>query len=195
MIQQLEKRLVKKHGDSYIGGPIYLVGYSLGANIITKYLGEESLHGTLPSCVGGGAALGNPLHIHSGTIAFPWNIILAMGVKRSLLQNLGVYSRHQERGFRHAMMKAMASRTIGQLDDAVAPYILRNESNPPFAHKIGFKDGNEYWYDSSSHRYVAHVSVPLLKVTAKDDFLVFGKGISSSFISIFYHYTLKQLRE
>lgn len=35
--------------------------------------------------------------------------------------------------------------------------------------------GEEYWWDSSSHRYVAHVSVPLLKISAQDDFLVFGQ--------------------
>ena len=151
------------------------MGYSLGANIITKYLGEESLHGTLPKCIGGGAALGNPLHIASNTVSFPWNMILAMGVKRSLLQNFRVYMQHHEGGFRNAIKRAMTSRTIGQLDDAVAPYILRNEPYPPFAQRVGYKDGNEYWHDSSSHRYVGHVSVPLLKVAAKDDFLVFGE--------------------
>jgi predicted alpha/beta-fold hydrolase len=176
VIQQLEKRLAKKSSNnSYLGGPIYLVGYSLGANIVTKYLGEESLHGTLPKCIGGGAALGNPLHIASNTVPFPWNMILAMGVKRSLLQNFSVYNQHHERGFRNAIKKAMTSRTIGQLDDACAPYILRNEPYPPFAPRVGYQDGNEYWHDSSSHRYVGHVSVPLLKVAAKDDFLVFGQ--------------------
>ncbi|KAL3805935.1 hypothetical protein HJC23_007896 [Cyclotella cryptica] len=120
-------------------------------------------------------ALGNPLHIASNSIRFPWNIILAMGVKHSLLQNFPVYSQHHERGFQNAMKKAMLSRTIGQLDDACAPYILRNEPNPPYAPRLGYKNGKEYWHDSSSHRYVGHVSVPLLKVAAKDDFLVFGQ--------------------
>lgn len=175
MILQLERRLVRTSDNSYIGGPIFLVGYSLGANIITKYLGEESLHGTLPKCIGGGAALGNPLHIASDTIPFPWNMLLAMGVKRSLLQNLSTYMQHHERGFQNAIKKAMLSRTIQQLDNACAPYILRNDPYPPFAPRVGFKDGNEYWHDSSSHRYVGHVSVPLLKVAAKDDFLVFSK--------------------
>ena len=67
------------------------------------------------------------------------------------------------------------SPTIGELDDTVAPYLIRNDNMPPYAPRIGFKDGEEYWWDSSSHRYVAHVSVPLLKVSAQDDFLVFGQ--------------------
>ena len=161
--------------DYYIGGPIYLLGYSLGANIVTKYLGEESLHGTLPKCIGGGAAMGNPLHIHSGTIAFPWNMILGAGVKRSILQNASSLRKHDEPGFQHAMTKALLAPTIGKLDDAAAPYLIRNDSYPPYATRIGFQDGEEYWWESSSHRYVGHVSVPLLKISAQDDFLVFGQ--------------------
>ena len=161
--------------DDYIGGPIYLLGYSLGANIVTKYLGEESLHGTLPKCIGGGAAMGNPLHIHSGTIAFPWNMLLGAGVKRSILQNASSLRRHHEPGFQHAMKKALLAPTIGKLDDAAAPYLVRNDSHPPYTTRIGFKDGEEYWWESSSHRYVGHVSVPLLKISAQDDFLVFGQ--------------------
>ena len=193
VVQQIEYRLKRKSrtngGDSsssntnhdhdeddiYIGGPVFILGYSLGANVVTKYLGEESLHGTLPKCIGGGAAMGNPLHIHSGTIRFPWNMILGAGVKRSILQNISSFKQHSDPGFQHAMKKAMLASTIGKLDDAAAPYLARNDPYPPYTHRIGFKDGEEYWWDSSSHRYVAHVSVPLLKISAQDDFLVFGQ--------------------
>ncbi len=191
VVEQLEYRLKKKSkkrggsnnnknsdeddDDDYIGGPIYILGYSLGANIVTKYLGEESLHGTLPKCIGGGAAMGNPLHIHSGTIAFPWNMILGAGVKRSILQNATSLRKHHEPGFQHALNKALLAPTIGKLDDAAAPYLIRNESYPPYAPRIGYEDGEEYWWESSSHRYVGHVSVPLLKISAQDDFLVFGQ--------------------
>ena len=161
--------------DAFLGGPIFVVGYSLGANIVTKYLGEEGLHGTLPSYVGGGAALGNPLHIHSGTIAFPWNVVLGAGVKRSLLQNFSSFSRHHDPGFRKAMKKALLAPTIGRLDDVASPYLVRNDNFPPYAHRLGYRDGEDYWRDSSSHRYVPSVTVPLLQVAARDDFLVFGQ--------------------
>lgn len=192
VVQQLERRLKRRDNptaarrrtpgknnddgcDRYVGGPVFLLGYSLGANIVTKYLGEESLHGTLPKYIGGGAALGNPLHIHSGTIAFPWNVLLGAGVKRSILSNFESFRQHHDPGFRRAMTKAMLAPTIGKLDDAAAPYLARNDPHPPYTPRIGFKDGEDYWWDSSSHRYVAHVSVPLLKITARDDFLVFGQ--------------------
>jgi predicted alpha/beta-fold hydrolase len=180
VVQQIEYRLKRtddndRRRGKYAGGPIFLLGYSLGANIVTKYLGEESLHGTLPECIGGGAAMGNPLHIHSGSMRFPWNVLLAAGIKRSLLQNFRAFRGHHDPGFQRCLRKACMSPTIGELDDTVAPYLIRNDNMPPYAPRIGFKDGEEYWWDSSSHRYVAHVSVPLLKVSAQDDFLVFGQ--------------------
>jgi len=73
------------------------------------------------------------------------------------------------------MKKALLSPTIGRLDDAASPYLIRNDPHPPYAPRIGYEDGDAYWWDSSSHRHVAHVSVPLLKITARDDFLVFGQ--------------------
>jgi predicted alpha/beta-fold hydrolase len=180
VVQQIEYRLKRSDGvdhrrGKYAGGPIFLLGYSLGANIVTKYLGEESLHGTLPECIGGGAAMGNPLHIHSGSMRFPWNVLLAAGIKRSLLQNYRAFRGHHDPGFQRCLKKACMSPTIGKLDDAVAPYLIRNDNRPPYAPRIGFEDGEEYWWDSSSHRYVAHVSVPLLMISAQDDFLVFGQ--------------------
>ena len=179
VIHQIEYRLKRTKLDNgnveYVGGPLFLLGYSLGANIITKYLGEESLHGTLSKCIGGGAAMGNPLHINSGSIHFPWNILLAVGIKRSLLENFKAFRQHHDPGFQRAMVKACLAPTIGQIDDIAAPYVLRNDNHPPYTSRIGFKDGEEYWWDSSSHRYVAHVSVPLLKISARDDFLVFGQ--------------------
>lgn len=177
VIHQIEYRLKRTKLDNveYVGGPLFLLGHSLGANIITKYLGEESLHGTLSKCIGGGAAMGNPLHINSGSIHFPWNILLAVGIKRSLLENFKAFRQHHDPGFQRAMVKACLAPTIGQIDDIAAPYGLRNDNHPPYTSRIGFKDGEEYWWDSSSHRYVAHVSVPLLKISARDDFLVFGQ--------------------
>jgi predicted alpha/beta-fold hydrolase len=45
------------------GVPMFLVGNSLGANVVTKYLGEDSMAGILPACVAGGISLGNPLMV------------------------------------------------------------------------------------------------------------------------------------
>ena len=55
--------------------------------------------------------------------------------------------------------------------------MVRNEPDHPFAARVGYEDGEAYWNDASSYRHVPHVSVPLMKVTAEDDFLVHGSSL------------------
>jgi len=159
--------------------PVFLVGNSLGANLITKYLGEEGYSGTLPPNVAGGVSLGNPLHIHSGNMSFPWAQVLGLGVRKSLFLTRDKWSQMTCRNFRAAFLKALlVCQTIGSVDDTLAPYLIRNDPVYPFAVTVGYPDaGEQYWDDASSYKYVQHVSVPLLKVTAQDDFLVYGSSL------------------
>ncbi len=53
VIQKIQARLIDSDNI-----PVFVVGNSLGANIITKYLGEEGYSKTLPKCVKGGVSLG-----------------------------------------------------------------------------------------------------------------------------------------
>jgi predicted alpha/beta-fold hydrolase len=160
--------------------PIFLVGNSLGANVMTKYLGEEGFSKSLPPCVHGGISLGNPLHINSENVAFPFNILLGAGVKRSMLQTWNSFSDMSSCfHFGAAVRQALLSRTISELDHSMSPYMIRNETTYPFTTKIGFKDGYDYWHDSSSNRYIPHVSVPLLKISSQDDFLVTDPALRS----------------
>ena len=71
VIQKVEARLQEDV-------PIFLMGNSLGANIMTKYLGEEGYSKTLPKCIAGAVSLGNPLYIRSDTAASPWAEILGL---------------------------------------------------------------------------------------------------------------------
>ncbi len=175
VINKIQSRLVDMDNT-----PIFLVGNSLGANVITKYLGEEGYSGTLPKCVKGGVSLGNPLEIHSGNLSFPWNLLLGTGVKKIFAQNWkSMYHMSGCFHFKKALKKALLSKTIGQLDDAMSPFFIRNESLYPFSTKIGFNDGVDYWHDSSSNRYIQHVTVPLLILSSQDDFLVANSALRS----------------
>lgn len=152
--------------------PIFLVGNSLGANILTKYLGEEGLARTLPACVAGGASLGNPLLIDSSAVKFPFSILMALGVKKIYLENsksvLAMKDAHSRQSYRNGFLAS----TIAAVDDAVAPIFIRNDEFYPHGIKIGYRDGEHYWFDASSYRHVKHVPVPFLNLTAQDDFLV-----------------------
>jgi len=81
--------------------------------------------------------------------------------------------------FGSAVRQAMLSKTIGELDDSFAPYLIRNDTEYPFSTSVGYKDGEDYWRDASSNRYIQHVSVPLLMISAKDDSLVVDSALQS----------------
>lgn len=51
----------------YPEAPIYAVGYSLGANLLVKYLGEEGKHGYRP--LAGAVAVSNPWNFEKNTVA------------------------------------------------------------------------------------------------------------------------------
>jgi predicted alpha/beta-fold hydrolase len=152
--------------------PIFLVGNSLGASIMTKYLGEEGMSDTLPQCVAGAASLGNPLSINSDRISFPVNIFMALGIKKLFLQNWSAFSKMKDPTYKSAIRKGLLSPTIADLDRAVAPIVIRNEPFYPFATRVGYKNAESYWLDASSFRLIRHISVPFLNLTAEDDFLV-----------------------
>jgi predicted alpha/beta-fold hydrolase len=152
--------------------PLFLVGNSLGANILTKYLGEEGLANTLPPCVAGGVSLGNPLIINSSLVKFPFDILMGLGIKKIYLENLKSIMAIQDDHSRHSLRKGFLAGTIARFDDATAPMFIRNDAFYPFGVKIGYMDGEQYWFDASSYRHVAHISVPFLNLTAQDDFLV-----------------------
>lgn len=153
--------------------PLFIVGNSLSANIVTKYLGEEGLSGTLPSCVAGGAALGNPLLMHVNNLSTPWKEVLALGVKKDLLLNWPSLRHMTVPSYRAAIYNTMKARTIGDVDEALSPIFIRNENHYPFSVRIGFKDAEDYWADSSSFKYIKHISVPCLQIVAGDDMIVY----------------------
>lgn len=152
--------------------PMFLVGNSLGANIMTKYLGEEGLFGTLPSCVSGAASLGNPLLIDSSIVKFPFSVLMALGVKKVFLENLKSIRGMKDSRSREILKNGFLAPTISTFDNAVAPGMIRNNPYFPFDTKVGYENGEAYWFDASSYRFVRHISVPFLNITAQDDFLV-----------------------
>eukprot|EP00547_Thalassionema_nitzschioides_P006580 CAMPEP_0194209518 /NCGR_PEP_ID=MMETSP0156-20130528/7615_1 /TAXON_ID=33649 /ORGANISM="Thalassionema nitzschioides, Strain L26-B" /LENGTH=552 /DNA_ID=CAMNT_0038936705 /DNA_START=109 /DNA_END=1767 /DNA_ORIENTATION=+ len=166
------------------GFSIFLVGNSLGANIMTKYLGEEGRGGTLPMCVAGGITLGNPVSIHSKNITFPWGHILGLGARKGLVQHLRTFRKMKSAYFQKRFRMALLASTIGEFDEALAPIFVKNDTYPPYQYQIGYKDGESYWHDASSYRYIRHISVPLLQLSSKDDFLIASSLASKLYYSV-----------
>jgi hypothetical protein len=80
----------------------------------------------------------------------------------------------QDPGYRSAIRSALLGVTWSDVNNSLVPYMIRNDPHSPFSVSIGYRDGQDYADDSSSCSFVGHVSVPLLQLIAKDDFLVYG---------------------
>mmetsp|Transcript_4545 Transcript_4545/g.11523 ORF Transcript_4545/g.11523 Transcript_4545/m.11523 type:complete len:385 (+) Transcript_4545:155-1309(+) len=145
VVQQLSSRMANNNV------PIFLIGNSLGANIVTKYLGEEGLAGSLPECVAGGISLGNPLLFYSDNINFPFNVGMGMARKATYLEHWHAIKNMNDSAWQIAKRKGLLSITLGQLDKAAAPLMIRNDPYPPFSTKIGYESGYDYWMDSGCY--------------------------------------------
>jgi len=164
VVNQLSSRLVATnhhhhHQDDDNPDPdpvvppyLFLVGNSLGANIITKYLGEEGLADTLPYNVKGGISLGNPFTFHSNKIKFPFNEI--MGIARKI--NYYKQRKSMKYMIPSSSSVATSSRSVttdirnislSSLDRIIAPYMIRNSVHPPYETKIGYG----YYHDNNNN--------------------------------------------
>ena len=161
--------------------PLFLVGNSLGANLLTKYLGEEGRCSTLHPCIAGGVTMGNPLHMDSRNASPIISPLIALGAKRGLY-NIYPTMKGMVRSssyFRQCISNGWKAVTLADFDNAMAPIFCRNEPSYPFQYQIGYHNNNgkdaaeEYWIDMSSYRQVPHITVPFLQLIARDDFLTY----------------------
>lgn len=134
-------------------GPMLAVGFSLGGNVLLKYLGENGLSTPLTAA----AAVCVPLDLHDSARA------LTRGFSR-------IYQRHLLNRMKKAVRrkfnphnaafdwgKAMAATTFAEFDDAVT------------APLHGFSGKDEYYDRCSSVSYLADIQCPTLIINAIDD--------------------------
>ena len=134
-------------------GPIAAAGYSLGGNVLLKYLGESAdrtpLRAACAVCV--------PLDLYLCADAL--NIGFSKVYQRYLLRNM---KRSLARKFdRHTAAfdweRAMAARTFADFDDAVT------------APLHGFDGMNDYYDRCSSKHFLTAIERPTLVINALDD--------------------------
>lgn len=147
--------------------------YNIGANLVTKYLGEEGLSGSLPQAVAGGVALGNPLVMNSSRISLLWSAVLASGAKKGILENWSALKHVNDPGAKRALWNALTAVTLKQFDEALAPVYARNNCVYPFDFRPGFENADEYGNDAASYKVIPFVPVPFLTLAATDDMIVY----------------------
>jgi predicted alpha/beta-fold hydrolase len=131
---------------------LVLVGYSLGGNMIIKYLGEDQVD----AAIRGAVAISAPfdLGVASRRIQhrrnWPYHRYLLAALKREALAPRAALTDAQQQAIRR-------SRSIFEFDEYfVAP-------------ANGFAGAEDYYLHCSARRYVAGVEVPTLVLHALDD--------------------------
>jgi predicted alpha/beta-fold hydrolase len=135
--------------------PILLAGFSLGGNVLLKWLGERSTD--IPSAVCAAAAVSVPYDLARGSRYI--NRGFARVYERHFLRSL-VRKAEIKRGrfpdiVPHVDLEQL--RSMWDFDDAVTAPVH------------GFVDATDYYHRSSSLRWLDRIRVPTLLVSAVDD--------------------------
>jgi hypothetical protein len=134
-------------------GPIFLVGFSLGGNVVVKLAGELGESG--PELLGGVCAVSAPLDLAacSRRVSQPENRIYQRRFVKRMRERMcatGRYSRHDFEGL----------DSVFAIDDRIT------------APSFGFGDAANYYRTQSAMRYLEGLRVPVLLIYSKDDTLV-----------------------
>lgn len=147
---------------------ICLVGHSLGANIMVKYLGEQGDQSVIRAAV----ALANPSSIDSRNASAVYSPLLAFGLKGFVWKNRSAWwdMMRLDHSFRNRLKRLILTWSLAGFDAAGSLVMVRNDREN--ATRVGYANAEEYWTESSSYQYVPNIGTPLLQVYSRDDHLV-----------------------
>lgn len=133
---------------------IALVGFSLGGNVILKYLGEGKVHAS----VVGGAAICAPVDLASSARkldSLPKNRVYLQRFLASLVNKVEAKAARYPQEFDLRGIRAI--RSFQEFDDRYT------------APLHGFRDAADYWSQASSKPYLTSIKAPALLVNSRND--------------------------
>jgi predicted alpha/beta-fold hydrolase len=132
-----------------------LVGFSLGGNLILKYLGEKGI--SLPPQIKKAVAISVPCDLEAA----------AMNLDRP--KNF-IYRRHFLRTLRKKAMFRILNNGLFRSGKRLSSIkTFRQYDNWFTAPLFGFTDASDYYSQSSSKQFIKHITIPTLILIAKDD--------------------------
>eukprot|EP00262_Sarcandra_glabra_P002106 TRINITY_DN12365_c0_g1_i1.p1 TRINITY_DN12365_c0_g1~~TRINITY_DN12365_c0_g1_i1.p1 ORF type:complete len:375 (-),score=31.63 TRINITY_DN12365_c0_g1_i1:252-1376(-) len=142
--------------NRYPKSNLYAIGWSLGANILVRYLGQES-----HCCpLSGAVSLCNPFNLVIADEDFRkgFNIIYDKALSRALCK---IFKKHallfEGLTGEYNIPLAANAKSVREFDEGLTRV------------SFGFKSVDEYYYNSSSSRSIKHVKTPLLCIQAAND--------------------------
>lgn len=148
-LEEIMQRLTRRHGNSKIA----VVGYSLGGNVLLKWLGEKGDRAGATTAI----AISVPLDLHLAALK------LGSGLSR-------IYQRHLLKKLRRSVTAKAALRTPPfPLDDLHELNTFHKFDNEITAPLHGFRDVDDYYAKSSSKQFLKSIRIPTLLLQAIDD--------------------------
>ncbi len=137
------------------GAPLVVAGVSLGANVLLKWLGEQG--DAVVDRVCAAVAISTPFdlarssaHIGRGfSRLYAWNFLRSL--KAKAMAKFGQHPHIADPG------RVQRARSLWDFDDAFTSVVH------------GFVDAADYYYRSSSIRFLSQIRVPTLLLSARDD--------------------------
>lgn len=156
--------VVEHVGSRYPRANLYAVGWSLGANILVRYVGQESF-----SCpLAGAVSLCNPFNLIIADEDFRkgFNIIYDKALANSLCK---IFRRHallfEDIGGEFNIPLVANAKSVREFDEGLTRV------------SFGFKSVDDYYSNSSSSDSIKNVTIPLLCIQAENDPIAPSRGI------------------
>ena len=151
------RQAIKELRDLFPNRPLYAVGYSLGANILTNYCGEEGSKCVLKAAV----ANSNPWNLELCNTALNSTWLGVNIYSRTMGKNLmGLYERHKEQMLQNPDIKKDVVEKCKYLYE-----FDRHVQCPTW----GYPTEGAYYRDAQSVDALVAVRIPFLGINAEDD--------------------------
>ncbi|GMH09580.1 hypothetical protein Nepgr_011421 [Nepenthes gracilis] len=158
------RKVVAHVSARYPKANLYAIGWSLGANILVRYLGQESHNCPLSGAV----SLCNPFNLTIADEDFRkgFNKVYDKALARSLRK---IFKKHallfEDMGGEYDIPMAANAKTVKEFDEGLTRV------------SFGFKSADDYYFNSSSSDLIKDVRTPLLCIQAADDPIAPARGI------------------
>ncbi|CAG8864438.1 hypothetical protein PS627_01030 [Pseudomonas fluorescens] len=153
--------------------PLYAVGYSLGGNILLKYLGESGSASQLQAAV----AVSVPFRLDecADRIGLGFSRVYQAHFMRAMLTYVKDKQRHFQHLGHHEHLATLAR--LGELRKLRNFWDFDGRVTAPLN---GFQDAHDYYRRSSSRYYLGQNRTPTLIIQSSDDPFVFSHSLPSA---------------
>ncbi|MCI8208520.1 alpha/beta hydrolase [Pseudomonas sp. S25] len=150
--------------------PLYAVGYSLGGNVLLKYLGESGVNSALQGAV----AVSVPFRLDE--CADRIGMGFSKVYQRHFMREMVTYVKDKQRHFKdEGISEGLAELSaLGSLENMRTFWDFDGRVTAPLH---GFADAKDYYRRASSRYYLGEIRTPTLIIQAADDPFVFKHSL------------------